>query len=120
MADETSTERQSVIGFSGTLARASESVEPFFKDQQGQEFKSIAIHEEQGQIHYALGRKTVQNSRQVLIEAVVSDSPDGQGVLVTFRHPLKRESLVGIAVAPDDVRPEVDGVWVADEGGGDY
>jgi len=120
MADKTSsTEKLSVIGFTGTLLRHSAGVELFFKDQQGQEFKDIQICEQNGEISYQLGRETALNNKKVLLEAVVSDSPDGKGFLIALPDPTRRDRLIGIAVAPDDVRPEVDGVWVADEGGGD-
>ena len=111
-------ESNPVIGFSGKLDRASDSVKGFFKNSQGQPAEAISISKEGDEIVYSLGSQDVKKSRQVQLDAVVSDSPDNQGILVTFRHPLKREAIVGVAIAPDVLRPEVDGVWVADEGSG--
>ena len=117
MSDES---HKPVIGFEGKLKRASASVEDFFKDPQGQPATAISIQKEAGDIVYTLGGRTVKKSRNIQLDAVVSESPDGLGLLVTFRHPDPSNGnlIVGVAIAPDDMDPEVDGVWVASEGSG--
>lgn len=117
MSDEPN---ESIIGFKGKLYRATESVEDLFRNPQGQPDGDISIKKQGDEVIFRLGGRTLENCRHVQLDAVVAESPDQKGLLVTFRHPhtsLKNRTI-GVAIAPEILRPEVDGVWVASEGSG--
>lgn len=52
-------------------------------------------------------------------EGLVSRTPGG-GHLISLRHPDDATKIIGVVLSNPDTRPEVDGVWVADDGGGEY
>lgn len=62
---------------------------------------------------------------KALVEVWYADLPNEKGTMLMLKHPDEQNrprTVVGVMVAPrdsDGTRPEVDGVWVADEGDGD-
>ncbi|MEM1180745.1 MAG: hypothetical protein AAGM22_20535 [Acidobacteriota bacterium] len=79
----------------------------------------ISIDAKSSDVSYRVRGKEVESLSVRTFEGLVCDNPDGTGCLVTFRHPRNPEKqVVGVVLVDPDTRPEIDGVWVADDGGG--
>ncbi|MEO1083414.1 MAG: hypothetical protein AAFY88_04165 [Acidobacteriota bacterium] len=67
---------------------------------------------------YSIDKSPVEDLAAETFEGLVCNDPKAEGCLVTFRHPRDPSRVIGVVLADGDTRPEIDGVWVADDGGG--
>ncbi|MEM8996965.1 MAG: hypothetical protein AAGF23_19435 [Acidobacteriota bacterium] len=68
---------------------------------------------------YSVAGAPIEDYAAETFEALVCKNPKGQGHLVTFRHPHDGKKIVGVVFGNLPTKPEIDGVWVADDGGGE-
>ncbi|MEO1370116.1 MAG: hypothetical protein AAFX50_23280 [Acidobacteriota bacterium] len=68
---------------------------------------------------YRVSGTPIENLTVETFEAMVCTNPMGEGHMVTFRHPHDTKKIVGVIFGDPSSKPEIDGVWVADDGGGE-
>ncbi|MEM1180746.1 MAG: hypothetical protein AAGM22_20540 [Acidobacteriota bacterium] len=82
----------------------------------------VSIDHDADGLRYVFDGERLDDAREVRLDAVVSRAPKelagDDSKLVTFRHPDDPKLVIGVVLNYGKTQPEIDGVWVADDGGG--
>jgi len=102
----------------GTIKRRTENLADLIGDEYGYRFDFSSANST-----FTIGDLHLENVQTIDAKVIFADVPNA-GTMVILKHPDVRKrpkGVIGVLVAPDDApstKPEVDGVWVADEGDG--